>query len=270
VFELFNVKTALIVFLIFMPLERLLPAQQGRKYLRDGLATDLLHLFLTGILIRVGFLVVLVPVMVGIKFGVPNIVGEMVRAQPTWLQILEIIVISDIGFYVAHRLEHAVPFLWKFHAIHHSIEELDALAAHRVHPLDQLFVQSMSLLPVYALGFDVLPIVVTTVIYFWQSLLIHSNIRIGLGPLKWLVAGPLFHHWHHAHEPQAIDKNFAGQLSIIDALFGTMYMPDRLPAKYGTDEPVPDAYHRQLAYPFRRSGTASAIGAVHAKNEGSA
>lgn len=269
-FELLGIKTALIVFLIFMPIEQLLPAQPGRKLLRRGLSVDLLHLFLTGFLFRIGFAAVLLTTMAGINLGVPSIVGETVRAQPIWLQTIEIIIISDIGFYVAHRLEHAIPFLWKFHAIHHSIEELDALAAHRVHPLDQLFVKSMSLLPVFALGFDVVPIAIAGGIYFWQSLLIHSNIRIRLRPLNWIVAGPLFHHWHHANEPQAIDKNFAGQLSILDALFGTMYMPDRLPSKYGTDEPVPDAYHQQLAYPFLRSAKAGTIDAVHAKTGGSA
>lgn len=251
--NLLDLKAILIVFFIFVPLEHLLPLHGGRRYLRAGFLTDVLHLIVTGILFKAAFLVVLTAAMVGIAATVPAFVGEAVRQQPIWLQTVEVVIISDIGFYVAHRLEHSVPFLWRFHAIHHSIEELDALAAHRVHPLDQLFVKATSLLPVFALGFSAVPIVVANLIYFWQALLIHSNIRIGFGPLRWIVASPLFHHWHHANEKAAYDKNFAGQLSILDALFGTLHMPDRKPARYGTDEPVPAAYHQQLAYPFVRS-----------------
>lgn len=251
-FDLIDPKAIVIVFMIFVPLEHLLPLHEGRLYLRRALSTDLLHLFVTGVLFKIGFLILIAGCMVGINSAVPNLVGQTIRTQPFWLQTIEVIVVSDLGFYLAHRLLHAVPFLWRFHAIHHSIEELDALAAHRVHPLDQLFVKAASLLPIYALGFAVGPFIVAGVIYHWQALLIHSNIKIGFGPLKWVVASPLFHHWHHANERQAFDKNFAGQLSIIDALFGTMYMPEAMPSKYGTDEPVPDAYLGQLAYPFSR------------------
>ncbi|RWI11412.1 sterol desaturase family protein [Mesorhizobium sp.] len=249
-FEIIDLKAILIVFMIFVPLEHLVPLHEGRRYLRRAFVTDLLHLLVTGLLFKLGFLIFVGACILAINSAVPSIIGETVRAQPIWLQTIEVIVISDVGFYVAHRTLHSVPFLWRFHAIHHSIEELDALAAHRVHPLDQLFVKATSLLPIYALGFSVWPIIIAGLIYQWQALLIHSNIRIGFGPFKWVVASPLFHHWHHANEPAAIDKNFAGQLSIIDAIFGTMYMPEAMPTKYGTDEPVPDAYLGQLAYPF--------------------
>lgn len=249
-FELVDLKAIAIVFLIFVPLEHLVPLHEGRWYLRRGFVTDLVHLLVTGLLFKIGLLILVAVCMVGINSAMPGVVGETARAQPVWLQTIEVIVISDLGFYVAHRALHSVPFLWRFHAIHHSIEELDALAAHRVHPLDQLFVKATSLLPIYALGFSVEPIIIAGLIYQWQALLIHSNIRIGFGPLKWVVASPHFHHWHHANERAAFDKNFAGQLSIIDAIFGTMYMPEALPTKYGTDDPVPKAYVEQLAYPF--------------------
>ncbi|KUM28308.1 fatty acid hydroxylase [Mesorhizobium loti] len=249
-FEPVDLKAIVIVFLIFVPLEHLMPSHEGRRYLRRGFVTDLLHLLITGLLFKVGFLLLVAACLVGIDSAVPSIVGETVRAQPVWLQTVELIVVSDLGFYVAHRTLHSVPFLWRFHAIHHSIEELDALAAHRVHPLDQLFVKATSLLPVYALGFALGPIIIAALIYQWQSLLIHSNIRIGFGPFRWVVASPLFHHWHHANQREALDKNFAGQLSIIDAIFGTMHMPEAMPTRYGTDDPVPDTYIQQLAYPF--------------------
>ena len=82
--------------------------------------------------------------------------------------------------------------------------------------------------------------------------------RIGFGPLRWLVVSPIYHHWHHALEPEAIDKNFAVQLAFIDRLFGALYLPEgKIPQKYGTDTSVPDTYLGQLAVPFSRNKTTS-------------
>jgi sterol desaturase/sphingolipid hydroxylase (fatty acid hydroxylase superfamily) len=251
-FEFVDWRAVVIVFFIFLPIEHLVPIHEGRRYWRHGMVTDLCHFFVTGLVFKVAFLSVLAFAMVAFNWWMPAEVGEVIRGQPIWLQTIEIVLIADLGFYASHRLMHKVPWLWKFHSIHHSIEELDALAAHRVHPLDQLFLKSASLLPVYALGFALLPFVIANLIYYFQSLLIHSNIRVGFGPLDRIIASPRFHHWHHANEREAIDKNFAGQLSFLDAAFGTMYMPERMPSKYGTSEPVPESYHEQLAYPFRR------------------
>ena len=90
-----------------------------------------------------------------------------------------------------------------------------------------------------------------SVIYHWQSLLLHSNVRIAFGPLRWIIASPRFHHWHHANQPEAIDKNFAGQLPVLDLVFGTVHFPRAgFPERYGTDAPVPKTYLGQLAYPF--------------------
>jgi sterol desaturase/sphingolipid hydroxylase (fatty acid hydroxylase superfamily) len=146
---------------------------------------------------------------------------------------------------------HAVPFLWRFHAIHHSSEKLDWLAAHRVHPVDQVITKSASIVPLFALGFSEAAIAFWGIVYQWQSVYVHANCRIGLGPLGWLVATPHFHHWHHANHKEAWDRNFAGQLPFIDALFGTLYLPaGRMPERYGIDEPVPEHYVQQLLHPI--------------------
>ena len=130
---------------------------------------------------------------------------------------------------------------------------MDWLAAHRVHPVDQILTKTASLLPLFVLGFADSAIAIWAVAYQWQSLLVHSNTRLGLGPLRWLLATPQFHHWHHANEPQAFNKNFAGQLPFLDAMFGTLHLPGKaMPQRYGTSDPVPPLYHEQLLYPFRR------------------
>ena len=175
-----------------------------------------------------------------------------VAQQPYWMQVIEAVILADLGFYVAHRLFHGVPWLWRFHAIHHSIQELDSLASVRVHVLDQLVTKGISMLPLLLLGFDAVPIAISVGIYFWHSILVHSNVRMSFGPLRWIIASPVFHHWHHATRPDAYGKNFAGQLSILDKLFGTMYMPKgQTPESYGLDEPVPHTYISQMLYPFK-------------------
>ena len=150
-----------------------------------------------------------------------------------------------------------------FHAIHHSIEELDWLAAARVHPVDQILTKGVSLVPVVALGFSEWAIAVYAVLYQWQSVLIHANVRIGFGPLRLLFASPEFHHWHHSNDREARDRNFAGQLSFLDALFGTLHMPrGRMPTVYGLDRPIPHRYAYQLLYPFVGDGAQQPVPAL--------
>jgi sterol desaturase/sphingolipid hydroxylase (fatty acid hydroxylase superfamily) len=250
VLNLIDLKAILIVALIFIPLERIFALHPEQKMWRTHWANDLVYLFLNGIPISLGLAALTAIMMAGIRIVVPDSVSAAVGSQPIWLQAIEVIVVADVGFYLAHRAFHVVPVLWKFHAVHHSIEEMDWLAAHRVHPVDQILTKAASYLPVFALGFSAPAIAIFMFLYQWQSLLIHANVRVRFGPLKWILASPQFHHWHHANETGALNKNFAAQLPFLDALGGTLFLPDRMPAAYGTDAPVPGLYHQQLAYPL--------------------
>jgi sterol desaturase/sphingolipid hydroxylase (fatty acid hydroxylase superfamily) len=253
VLEFFDVRGLLLVALIFIPLERLLSLHHEQPVLRKEWRNDLVYLFANRILIFAGMLVMVVGIGMIARWLVPIAVQKAIGGQPTWLQVIEAIVLADIGFYFTHRLFHTVPWLWKFHAVHHSIEEMDWLAAARIHPLDQVVTKGMSMLPMYALGFSGATFGVFSAIFLWHSLLLHANVRISFGPLRWLVASPEFHHWHHANQREAYDKNFAGQLSILDKLFGTLHMPEgQMPAKYGVNDPVPNTYISHLFYPFKR------------------
>jgi sterol desaturase/sphingolipid hydroxylase (fatty acid hydroxylase superfamily) len=207
--ELLSLKTILVIALVFVPLERIASLHPKQKILQAHWANDLIYLFLNSILIQLGLLLLTGAAMNGIRLAVPDVVGVSVRSQPIWRQATEVVVIADCGFYEAHRAFHEVPFLWRFHAIHHCIEEINWLAAHRVHPLDQILTKAASVVPVFTLGFSDATIPIFALSYQCQSLLIHSNTRIGFGPLRWVLASPPFPHWHHANEPEAIDKNFA-------------------------------------------------------------
>jgi sterol desaturase/sphingolipid hydroxylase (fatty acid hydroxylase superfamily)/protein-S-isoprenylcysteine O-methyltransferase Ste14 len=237
---------------IFIPLERLLPLHPEQRILRRDWLNDLVYVLVNGFVIRAGFTVVAGAFMLGITylFGQNSILWT--GALPIWVQVVLVIIIADIGYYTAHRISHSVPILWKFHSVHHSIEDMDWLATHRVHPVDQIFTNTLSLLPIWTMGFSLEALMIHQLIYHAHALLLHSNLRIKFGPLKWLVASPEYHHWHHANERDAYDHNYAAQLSVIDVIAGTMFMPvKRRPKSYGLNEPMPRLYPLQLIYPFQ-------------------
>ena len=248
-----DLKRLLLLVLVFVPAEHCLALRQGQKLFRRGWANDLLYYLANGPIIGLGVSIIILTSIVLTEWLVPEPLRSAVASQPYWLQTLEVILLADVGFYGAHFAFHKIPWLWRFHAVHHSIEELDWLAAHRVHPVDQIITKGVSLLPVFAFGFSGTAIAIFGLIYGWHSILLHANVNIKFGPLRWLVASPEFHHWHHANHREAYDKNFAGQLSVLDVVFRTAYMPrGRMPSKYGTDDPVPGTYFSQLMFPFLR------------------
>jgi len=241
----------LILALVFIPLEYLFPLRRQQKFFRKNWLNDLVTLLANAVVVTFGLIFLITAISALLRLAVPGDFFALVRAQPLWLQVVEVLILADLGFYLAHRAFHAVPFLWRVHSVHHSIEELDWLAAFRVHPLDQILTKGASFLPVLVLGFSDAAVLIFAVIYKWQSVAIHSNNRIALGPLRYLFASPHFHHWHHANEPAALDKNFAGQLPFLDWAFGTLHLPKNMPEVYGTHDPVPLRYDQQLIYPFR-------------------
>jgi sterol desaturase/sphingolipid hydroxylase (fatty acid hydroxylase superfamily) len=247
-----NIKSAVLATIVLVPLQLAFPMHSQQKILRPEWRTDLVYLLLNGIPIKFGLVGIFVLTLPAIEHVIPTELRTLVASQALWLQFIELIVVADLGFYVVHRLFHKVPRLWRFHAVHHSIKELDWLAAHRVHPFDQVLTKGASLILVFALGFSEWAIAAGAIMYQWHSLLLHSNVRLRLGPLRWLVASPEFHHWHHSNHREAWNTNFGAQLPLWDLLFGTAYMPKgRVPCRYGIDDPVPQSYLEQLLYPFR-------------------
>ena len=112
-------------------------------------------------------------------------------------------------------------------------------------------------------------IAISSAIFFWHSLLLHANVRIGFGPLNQIIASPVFHHWHHAACPEAGGKNFAGQLSILDTIFDTTYMPaGQEPQRYGVDDPLPHTFVSSSSSPFKKPRPTTGIG--QKSNDGSA
>ncbi|MBS0659521.1 MAG: sterol desaturase family protein [Verrucomicrobia bacterium] len=247
----------LICAFIFIPLESLLPHREQRR-LRPGFATDTLHFFLNPFLRKLALAIVLLPAVLVLDALAPAGLRAAIRAQPVWLQFVEALVLADLGGYWGHRLEHTVPWLWRFHAVHHSSEQLDWLAAARLHPLSEALARACAILPLYFLGFSKATFGAFLVLMSLYAIFLHANVRVRFPWLEKFIALPAFHHWHHARgEQEALNKNYAGLFPWIDRLFGTHHLPARWPEQYGIDEPMPRGYAAQLWHPFRATETAT-------------
>jgi sterol desaturase/sphingolipid hydroxylase (fatty acid hydroxylase superfamily) len=237
--------------LVFIPLEKLFTLHPQRVF-RRGWRTDLVHFVVNNLLTTALLLVPVVGLGVLARAAVPAAAREAIADQPSVVQALEVLLIAGFAGYWAHRATHTVPVLWRFHKVHHSIQQMDWLAAARLHPIDSVFTRTCAVLPLFALGFTRGALGGFIAFTTLQAIFIHANVRLTFGPLRWLVATPEFHHWHHANEPEAYNTNFAGEFPWMDAVFGTLYLPKgRMPARYGIDDAVPDGYLPQLAWPFR-------------------
>src|SRR5262245_42314413 len=150
---LFTGLSFLFLVVVFRPLEMVFPAKRGQRFFRPAWFLDLCF-FLGQYLLWTG-LVTLVLSYFGrwLDEFFPLAFRKSVAAQPWWLQAIEVIVLSDFLIYWGHRLQHRVGFLWRFHAVHHTAEHLDWLAAHREHPLDTIYTVGLINLPAFILGF---------------------------------------------------------------------------------------------------------------------
>jgi sterol desaturase/sphingolipid hydroxylase (fatty acid hydroxylase superfamily) len=173
---------------------------------------------------------------------------------PWIVQLAVIMLLTDIAQYWLHRAFHRVPFLWRFHAVHHSARSMDWMAGARMHFVEIIVLRSVTATPALIIGFEESAIQAYMLIVYVYSTFIHANLRGSFGVLEKILVVPRFHHWHHGIEDEAVDVNFAIHFPFIDRLFGTHHLPDgKWPAAYGVaGHPVPRGYWRQLLYPFRR------------------
>ena len=240
------------VALLFIPLEYWTAAEPRQRTLRAGWKTDLLHFLLNDALTRVALVFPLVLLILFLRGFVSAGLQETVQRQPAGLQLTEALSLVILIGYWAHRMQHEVPWLWKFHAVHHSSRELDWLAAVRQHPMDEVFTRSLQFAPLYWLGFSKETFGAAVIFLGLYGLFLHSNTRLRFGCLRHLVAMPEYHRWHHSGERKAYNTNYS-ILPCVDRLFGTCHMPGvERPAFYGVREDVPQDYWRQLLHPFHK------------------
>lgn len=243
---------ALIV--VFVPLERALPRDPAQLVFRPSWTLDGLYFLVSHLIVQFFSFVSLVPATVARERLMPNAVATTVGAWPLAVQVALVFLLADLTQYAVHRCFHRVPLLWRFHAVHHSSRSMDWLAGSRMHLFDATVTRGLALVAPLLLGLSASALGVYLAFVSVHAVFIHANFGARLTWLEPFLVTPRFHHFHHADEPEAIDKNFAVHLPWIDALFGTRFLPKgRWPHAYGiAGEPLPESWTGQLLAPVRR------------------
>jgi len=246
----------LALFIIFSLLEKIYPLYKQRIF-RKYWFTDVTHFFINHFLVNIGTYLISVFLYVLLFPLVPSTFHIVVLSQPAIFQFMEAFLIAQICFYAIHRLSHEIPYLWRFHAIHHSSKELDWLASARLHPLEGVLANIAVGVPLLLLGFTRETFGAYLIFATILPIFNHANTRLKFPILRWIIATPEFHHWHHSNDLAARNKNFSG-FPLVDYLFGTCYLPkDKIPETYGVDDAIPHSYWQHLVFPFRQKSIQS-------------
>ncbi|GAB3244744.1 sterol desaturase family protein [Chitinimonas naiadis] len=239
--------------LIFVVLEKLFPLYKGQTLFRKAWQNDLIHFGFNHLLI--GFMLLVV------NFAIHKVFGWMIHnelqafIQSIWFvpQLLLCVFVADFVEYWTHRSYHEVPFLWKFHSVHHSSEVMDWLAGSRLHFMEIIVTRVLILGALYVMGFEKAVLDAYIIVVGFQAVFNHANVHLNWGPIRYIFVTPDFHHWHHSSDDEAIDRNYAAHFSFIDYLFGTAVDSEKqFPEKYGVvGNYVPQGFIKQQLFPFK-------------------
>ena len=239
---------------VFVPLERLF-AERPQAIWRRQAFNDMAYYFFNGLILSV--LLAWPAALLGLAAAhlVPGTLLHVTADLPLWLRVIAALVIGDLGAYWGHRWSHEIPWLWRFHSVHHSVQDVDWLTNTRAHPLDLVFTRFCGLIPLYATGLaqagqgaELLPVIVGVIGIVW-SFFVHANLRWRLGWLEQIISTPSFHRWHHTNDAMR-DHNYAAILPALDRIFGTFHLPKSRPTEYGIDGTLPAGLIGQLTQAF--------------------
>lgn len=222
--------------LFFWMLEGLLPITrfQYHKWKHGGL-----NLFFTATTAIVNFTLAIMIIrvsdgMVGKSWGLLNWLE-----LPIWAELIIALLILDlIGAYLVHWLEHKVHWMWKFHIIHHSDEQVDASSALRHHPGESVFRALFTILAIMVTGAPMWMVMLYQSMSALMSQFNHSNLRLPRAVSKllgFMVVTPKMHRVHHHRELPYTDLNYANIFPYWDRIFGTYGELEAENIEYGLD-----------------------------------
>ena len=188
--------------------------------------------------------------------GIENLVAIEIGSWPVWAQLLALFLVRDFVQWNVHRLLHRVPFLWEFHKVHHSVEQMGFAAHLRYHWMETVVYRSLEYLPLALIGFGIDDFFIVHIFTLVVGHFNHSNFRLPLGPLKYIFNNPQMHIWHHAKdlpEGRPHGMNYGLTLSLWDYLFGTACIPEDgrdIPLGFPGDDRFPKGFLGQVTYGF--------------------
>ncbi|BCW88874.1 hypothetical protein sos41_20180 [Alphaproteobacteria bacterium SO-S41] len=232
-------------------LERAMPHE--RSWLADDgqLWADIGHTLISKSAVQI---LIVAPTLIGFS-GIASAEGASwwPHGWPLAVQVVLGLVIAEFGFYWGHRLSHEVQFLWRFHAVHHSVTRLWFVNTGRFHFVDTLVSVTFGLAVGLAAGIPQEIIIWISAITAYIGLLTHSNVEMRFGPLNYLFNTPGLHRWHHSKKLEEGNSNYGENLMLFDILFGSFFDADRRPpVDIGIREPMPATLGAQIIHPFRR------------------
>ncbi len=244
--------------LIFFFIERLNPAEKDTPYFKDDFKNEI-FLAASNILffIPISLFIAVLLVEMTIRPVFPEqMFDEQIQSLPIMVQVILGALILDFSVYWKHRFSHH--FMWSFHSIHHSAKQLTWITSLRLHPAETFIGTVFASFILYIFGFEGVGFLGALIIMRVMNYFTHINMDLKFDkPLRYIIASPAYHRWHHACVKSAYDKNFCGAFPILDIIFGTYYHPETLPPKYGLSaieqKDYPDeSFMGWLAYPFKR------------------
>ncbi len=244
----FNI-TYLMLALTIALLERVMPHERAWLANDGQMLPDLAHTVLSK-----GFAQVLITFMVfmGIaEWLAPQGGGYWPLSLPLVVQVALGLISAEFGLYWKHRLAHEWHWLWRFHAVHHSVTRLWFFNTGRFHFVDTVTGLAVGMPVLLALGAprDVLLLVsaITAII----GMLTHCNIEMRNGVLNYIFNTPDLHRWHHSKVLAEGNRNYGENLMLFDQLFGTYFNGNyRPPVDIGIKHDMPDTFWGQVKIPF--------------------
>ena len=188
-------------------------------------------------------------------FGITNLVAFQIASWPVWSQFLLLFVLADFIQWNVHRWLHYSPWLWEFHKVHHSVEQMGFAAHLRYHWMETIVYKSVQYIPLSMIGFGLDDFFILHLVTILIGHLNHANVKITYGPLKYVLNNPVMHLWHHAKEIPAARHgvNYGISLSLWDYLFGTAYIPNQNANErlgFEDQETFPKTFFQQLTHPW--------------------
>ena len=242
--------------LIFIFIEKLFALRKDQPIFRAEWQTDFHHFIVNHMV--VGFVLLATNLMVHKFFGwaAHDGIRGWVAGLNFWVALFLIVLVADLVQYWTHRAYHETSLGWRLHAVHHSVKSMDWMAGSRQHILELLITRTLVLAPIYVFGFSKEVIDAYILIVGFQAVFNHCNVSVRLGPLRYIIVTPNFHHWHHSQDQEALDKNYAAHFAFLDYLFGTAVKTTKLwPEHYGVlGDYVPNGFGKQFKFPFTWKG----------------
>ncbi len=253
-----NLVELIIIGAIFTLIERIKPAEKIKGIFKDDMrvevTTAIINMFIFTPLIVILSLYL---VDIAIKPIIPKqLFAEQIQSLPLAIQIIIGAIILDFATYWRHRFTHF--YMWPYHSMHHSATQITWITGFRLHPIDLLAATLFSSFILYIFGFSGLGFMGAIIINKGMNYITHMNCNLKFSkPLRYIIASPHYHRWHHATKKEAYNTNFCGSFPFLDLLFGSYYHPEELPDKYGLSPAEQrnfpaKSYLGWMIYPFKR------------------